>query len=509
MTSENLQHLIAMAVYMLIVIGIGVFFAKRANKNAESYFLGGRTLGPWVAAFSAEASDMSGYLLMGLPGLAYWTGLADAGWTCIGLALGTWLNWLIVSRRLRRYSSKVKAITIPDFFSNRFHEKKKVVMLLSSLIILVFFAVYAAQCLAACGKLFMNLFGLNYHEMMIAAAIFVLFYTFLGGFLAESASDFLQAIVMVVTLVVILALGISNAGGISNVIANAKSYDGFFSLFTTSSPSNTEINVFGTGSRYGGLTIVSMLAWGLGYFGMPQVLLRFMGIRDEKELKTSRRIAIIWVIISMFAAVAIGVVGRSIAGIGYLSDVAAENIFIDTATTFLPPALAGFACAGILAASISSSDSYLLISASALSQNIYRGIAKKDATEKQVMWVSRVTLVAMTLIAMIIAWNSNSTIFGITSFAWAGFGAAFGPLMLFSLFWKRTNRAGAVAGMLVGAATVFFWKLVLKPMGGIFSIYELLPAFLAASIAIVAVSLLTAAPEKTVTDEFDDVVAGR
>ena len=508
MSGANLQHLLAMVVYMAAVIGIGVYFARRANKNAEAYFLGGRSLGPWVTAFSAEASDMSGYLLMGIPGLAYWTGLAEAGWTCIGLALGTYLNFLIVSKRLRRYSVKVNAFTLPDFFSNRFHEKKKILMSICSIIIIVFFSVYAAQCLSSCGKLFANLFGLSYQGMMIVAAIFVLAYTFLGGFLAESASDFMQAVVMVSVLVLILILSVIAAGGFANVIDNAKSIDGFFSFVKTSTPSTTEVNGFGSGKAFGILNIVSLLAWGLGYFGMPQVLLRFMGIRSEHELGRSRRVAIIWVVISMAAAVFIGIVGRSVAGLDYLSNSDAENIFIDAATTFLPPVLAGFACAGVLAAAISSSDSYLLISASAISQNVYRGILKKDATEKQVMWCSRITLVVITIIAMAIAWNSDSTIFGITAFAWAGFGAAFGPLMLLCLFWKRITYPGAIAGMIAGGAMVFFWRGVLKPLGGVFGIYELLPAFVFSLLVIVIVSLCTAKPSKEIEAEFDSVKAG-
>ena len=444
-----------MVLYMLAVVAIGVYFAKRSNHNAEAYFLGSRSLGPWVAAFSAEASDMSGWLLMGLPGLAYWTGLAEAGWTAIGLFIGTYLNWLIVSKRLRRYSERVGAITIPGFFSRRFHEKNNLIQLIASLFIIVFFTVYAGQCLASCGKLFVNLFDLGYHEMMILAAVFVLLYTFLGGFLAESASDFMQAIVMVVALVAILVLSVANAGGLGAVIENAKSIDGFMSLTHVATPSTTEANAFGSANPYSVLTIASSLAWGLGYFGMPQVLLRFMGIRSEGELTRSRRVACVWLFISMGAAVFIGIVGRSVPGIGYLSNAQAENIFIDTAVTFLPPLLSGLACAGILAASISSSDSYLLISTSALAENVYHGILKKDATDKQVMLVSRVAMAVITVIAMVIAWDSNSTIFGITSFAWAGFGATFGPLMLFSLFWKRTNRAGAVAGMVGGGGMVF------------------------------------------------------
>ena len=291
MSGENMQHLIAMIIYMAAVVGIGIYFAKRANKNADAYFLGGRTLGPWVAAFSAEASDMSGWLLMGLPGLAYWTGLADAGWTAIGLFVGTYFNWLVVSKRLRRYTEKVNAITIPGFLSKRFHEKSKVILLVSSLFIVIFFTVYAGQCLAACGKLFVNLFDLGYHEMMIIAAIFVLLYTFLGGFLAESASDFMQAVVMVVALVAILAMAVANAGGIAAVISNAQSYDGFLSLTHTATPSTEVANTFGAGQPFKAMSIASALAWGLGYFGMPQVLLRFMGIRSEKELTRSRRVA--------------------------------------------------------------------------------------------------------------------------------------------------------------------------------------------------------------------------
>ncbi len=506
MTGANLQHLIAMVIYMLATVAIGIFFAKKANKNAEAYFLGGRSLGPWVAAFSAEASDMSGWLLMGLPGLAYWTGLADAGWTAIGLFVGTYLNWLIVSKRLHSYSVQVDAITLPGFFSKRFREKKQIILIISSIFIIIFFTVYAGQCLASCGKLFVNLFGLEYHEMMIIAAIFVLLYTFLGGFLAESASDFMQAIVMIVALVLILTLSIVNAGGITNVIENAKSYDGFFSLFTTSSPSATEVNVFGEASEFKFISILSALAWGLGYFGMPQVLLRFMGIRNAKELTRSRRVACIWLFISMSAAVFIGVVGRSVSGLHYLSNAEAENIFIDTATTFLPPILAGFACAGILAASISSSDSYLLISTSALAENIYHGIFKKSASDKEVMLVSRIAMTVITIISMGIAWNQDSTIFGITSFAWAGFGATFGPLMLFSLFWKRTSYTGAIAGMLSGGIMVFVWKLAIKPLGGIFAIYELLPAFIISSLIIVLVSLLSNKPSDEIQADFAAVI---
>ncbi len=499
----QMQHLLSMVLYMGAVVAIGLYFSKRANKNSKTYFLGGRSLGPWVSAFSAEASDMSGWLLMGLPGLAYWTGIADAGWTAIGLFVGTYFNWLIVSRRLRSYSVKVDAITLPGFFSKRFHEKSKVILTISSLFITLFFTVYAGQCLASCGKLFVNLFGIDYHVMMVIAAVFVLAYTILGGFLAESASDFMQAIVMIITLSVILIIAVVSAGGIASVIGNAGSIDGFFSLFETSTPNGA--GGFGDAQGFSFISILSALAWGLGYFGMPQVLLRFMGIRSGKELKRSRRVACIWLFIAMSVAVFIGIVGRSFADISYTSNAGAENVFIDLATKFLPPILAGFACAGILAASISSSDSYLLISTSAIAENIYHGIFKKNATDKQVMWASRIAMAIITIISMAIAWDANSTIFGITSFAWAGFGATFGPLMLFSLFWKKTSYVGAIAGMVTGTAVVFFWKLVLNPLGGIWGVYCLLPAFILSSLVIYVVSKFTKKPSKEIEEEFEFV----
>ncbi|MBQ7887843.1 MAG: sodium/proline symporter [Clostridia bacterium] len=518
MNGNTMQILIAMVVYMAIVIAIGVLYAKRANQNSEEYFLGGRSLGPWVTAMSAEASDMSGWLLMGLPGVAYWCGLADAAWTAIGLAVGTYLNWLIVSKRLRRYSMRANnAITLPEFFSNRFREKNKVIMCLSAVFILIFFTVYAASCFVTCGKLFSTLFGASYVSMMIVGAIFVLLYTLLGGFLAESASDFMQAIVMIVALTVIVLLGTAQAGGIGAVIQNAGQIPGFLEFFGLATPVldgagsqilEAGVPVFGEPAPYGLLTICSMLAWGLGYFGMPQVLLRFMAIRKEDELNRSRRIAMVWVVISLAVAVFIGIVGRQLYPATHLTKAAAENIFITLATNSLPPLLAGFVMAGILAATISSSDSYLLIAASAFAKNIFQGVCKKEATDKQVMLVSRVTLLILALIGIVIAMDENSVIFQIVSFAWAGFGATFGPLMLLSLFWKRTNRAGAIAGMIGGAGMVFLWKLVISKLGGVFAIYELLPAFVFSAACIVVVSLVTAPPSKEIEEDFEAVRSG-
>ncbi len=521
MSGATIQILVAMVIYMAVVIVIGVLFAKRANKSSENYFLGGRSLGPWVTAMSAEASDMSGWLLMGLPGVAYWCGLADAAWTAIGLAVGTYLNWLIVSKRLRRYSIRANnSITLPEFFSNRFRENKKVIMTISALFILVFFTVYAASCFVTCGKLFSTLFGADYRLMMLIGAVFVLIYTILGGFLAESASDFMQGIVMIIALAVIVVIGTVSAGGLGAVIDNARSIPGFFEFFGLATPTTADANgiatqliaggkpVFGEAAPYGILTICSMMAWGLGYFGMPQVLLRFMAIRREDELKRSRRIAMVWVLISLAVAVFIGIMGRDLFPVAHLTKSSAENIFITLATSSLPPILAGFVMAGILAATISSSDSYLLIAASAVAKNVYQGIIKKNATDKQVMTITRITLLVIAAIAIVIALDENSVIFNVVSFAWAGFGATFGPLMLFSLFWKRINRAGAVAGMVGGGAMVFIWKLLISKLGGVFAIYELLPAFIFSSILIVLVSLLTAAPSKEIEEDFEAVKLG-
>ena len=517
--SNTLQIILAMAIYMTAVIAIGIYFSKRANASSEHYFLGGRSLGPWVTAMSAEASDMSGWLLMGLPGVAYWCGLADAAWTAIGLAVGTYLNWLLVSKRLRRYSVRAKnSVTLPEFFSNRFRENKKIILSIAALFILVFFTVYAASCFVTCGKLFSTLFGAPYITMMLVGAAFVLLYTLLGGFLAESASDFMQAIVMITALAVIVIISTVHAGGIGAVLENAQSIDGFFDFFGLATPTlgadgqqlvQAGQPVFGAASDYSWLSIASMMAWGLGYFGMPQVLLRFMAIRKEKELKSSRRIAMVWVVISLAVAVFIGIIGRQLFPTEHLTAGSAENIFITLATTSLPPILAGFVMAGILAATISSSDSYLLIAASAVAKNIYQGVAKKNATDKQVMTMSRITLLVIAAIAIVIALDENSVIFKIVSFAWAGFGATFGPLMLLSLFWKRTTQAGAVAGMVGGAAMVFLWKLVISQLGGVFAIYELLPAFLFSAICIVVVSLLTKKPSAEILEDFEAVKSGK
>lgn len=513
MTKDSLQILIAMLLYMGFVIGIGVYFAKRANENSENYFLGGRSLGPWITAMSAEASDMSGWLLMGLPGVAYWCGLSDAAWTAVGLAIGTYLNWLLVAKRLRNYSMIAgDSITVPDFFSNRFKDKKKVLMSIAAIFILVFFAVYAGSCFVTCGKLLNVLFGFDYRLMMILGAVFVIFYTLLGGFLAESVSDFMQGFVMVSALIAVLVTSLVAGGGVSGILSNIKEIPGFLEFFGIATPVVTDgvqqigaggAPLFGDAGSYGFLVIVSTLSWGLGYFGMPQVLLRFMAAEKASELKKSRRIATTWCVVSLIAAVMIGLIGRSLFPTELLTSSGAESIFIIMSSRFFPTFVAGVVMSGILAATISSSDSYLLIAASAFAKNIYQGIINRKASEKQIMNVSRITLMIVALFGVIVAFDENSVIFTIVSFAWAGFGATFGPLMLFSLFWKRTTFEGAIAGMISGGAMVFIWKLLIRPLGGAFGIYELLPAFLISCAAIVVVSLLTKEPSEEIKNEFD------
>lgn len=497
---SSLETSIAMFLYMLIIIGIGVYFAKRAHKDTESYYLGGRSLGPLVSAMSAEASDMSGWLLMGLPGVAYWFGLADAAWTAIGLGIGTYVNWLLVAPRLRVYSELANnSITVPDYISNRFKEKKPIIMSVAALFILIFFTVYAASCFVTMGKLFSVVFNAPYLTMMIVGAIFVLIYTLLGGFLAESVSDTLQAFVMILALSVILILGISHAGGLGNIFGNLGQFPGFMEWFGIANPTmengvqavNNGVPVFGEAGAYGLLVVISTMSWGLGYFGMPQVLLRFMGIRTVHEIKSARRIAMVWVVISLGAAVLIGLMGRNLFPTELTTYAESESIFVLTAQKFLPPFLAGIVLAGILAATISSSDSYLLIAASAVSKNLYQGVFRKNATEKQVLNFSHLTLIVIMILAMFMAMDENSSIFRIVSFAWAGFGATFGPIILYSVFSKKVTREAAIAGMLAGGIMVFVWKLLIRPMGGIFGLYELGPSFLFSLIVIWLVSTMT------------------
>lgn len=500
--------IITIVVYLLLMVVIGVIFSKQ-NNDVGDFYLGGRKLGPIVTAMSAEASDMSSYLLMGLPGLAYLCGFAEVGWTAIGLAVGTYLNWLIVAKRLRVYSHRINAITIPEFFSKRYHENKNIILGIAALIILVFFIPYTASGFSACGKLFEQLFGWDYHLAMIISAMIIILYTSIGGFLAASTTDLIQSIVMTTALVVVLIFGISSAGGVDNVIENAKGLSGYLTLFENH-------NADGSASPFGFVSIVSTLAWGLGYFGMPHILLRFMAIQDKNKIKTSRRIASIWVVISMGIAVFIGVIANALSAQGSIPQLTTSA---DSETAIIKMAFlmndngavmaifAGLIFAGILACTMSTADSQLLAASSSMSENVLKGVFKIKLSEKASMLVARLVLAVIAVVAVIIAWDKDSSIFGIVSFAWAGFGATFGPIMLLALLWKRSNKFGAIAGLAAGGVMIFVWKFVVRPLGGAFDIYELLPAFLVALLADVIVSLATKSPEKEVTDEYDSYIA--
>ncbi len=507
MISTKLLMLLAIVVYLIVVVGIGVVLAKR-NRTTEDFYLGGRKLGPFVTAMSAEASDMSSWLLMGLPGVAYVSGLADASWTAIGLAAGTYINWLVVAKRLRHYTHECgNSTTLPLFFSNRYRDEKKILSVIAAVLIIIFFVPYTASGFAACGKLFSSLFGWDYLPAMVISAVVIVAYTTLGGFLAASTSDFLQSIIMTIAIIVVFGFGINNVGSFGAVIDNARSMAGYFSL--------TQIHDAQTGlaAPYGALTIASMLAWGLGYFGMPHVLLRFMAIEDAEKLTLSRRVASVWVVISMAVAIFIGVIGNAMTSVGSIPKLEDSETIIITISDLISrhgvfaALIAGVILAGILAATMSTADSQLLAASSSASQNILKEVFMKDMSEKTGMTAARITVLVIAVIGMFIARDSNSSVFQIVSFAWAGFGASFGPLVLMALFWKRSNMQGALAGMVSGGIMVFVWKFLVRPMGGVLGIYELLPAFLVGLAVNVAVSLLTAEPSAEIQEEFDRVAA--
>jgi sodium/proline symporter len=515
MGSENIQSIIGIGAYLVTTIVIGLWYARRSNTDPEEYFLAKRGFGPWVAALSAEASDMSGWLLMGLPGVAYFTGYGEAFWTALGLFIGTWVNWALVAKRLRSYSQIAdNAITLPEFFSKRFHDSKRVLLAIAALISLIFFSIYVGAQFLTFGKLFSYVFNANMVAMVILGAAIVMIYTLLGGFRAVGMTDLIQGLLMISALILVLIFAFFHAGGIGGIAANLESFPRFTDFFGIATPdvagdvqkTLNGVPLFGPGADYGFLTIVSTMAWGLGYFGMPQVLVRFMAIKKTSMIRPSRNIAVIWCFFAQIAAVLIGVIGRAVLSgqsDQMLSASSAENVFIVLAARFFPPILAGVVISGILAASMSSSDSYMLIVASSLANDIYKDIFKKKASNAEVMWIARITMLAVTVFGIIIALSGNQSIFRVVSYAWAGLGAAFGPLVLFCLFWKRTTFPAAVAGILTGGVMVILWKNVIAKAGGIFAVYELLPAFILSCLVIWIVSLLTEKPSIEIEQEFE------
>jgi sodium/proline symporter len=505
LNSSSICIVIAIVAYLAMMLYLG-FRYSRASRSAGEFYLGGRQLGPYVTAMSAEASDMSSWLLMGLPGVAYASGICDAFWTAVGLAIGTYLNWRLVAQRLRHYTAVAgDSVTVPDFFENRFRDKSHVLMGLSALIIVVFFIPYTASGFAACGKLFSSLFGVDYMVAMVVSALVIILYTTMGGFLAASTTDFIQSIVMTSALIVVLIFGISQAGGVGSVLDYTGSLPGYLSLLETFDASTNQA------VSYGPITILSTLAWGLGYFGMPHILLRFMGIQDPNKLKVSRRVASTWVTISMGLAIVIGMLGLSMVHSGAIAPLDdSERVIIAIATKLasygiLPALLAGVVMAGILACTMSTCDSQMLAASSSVSENILQGVFGLKISEKMRMVFARLTLVLIAVIGIVMARDPNSSVFGIVSFAWAGFGGAFGAVVLCALFWRRANRWGALAGMLGGGGMVFLWKFAVRPLGGIWNIYELLPAFLTSLALVIVVSLLTPAPSQEICEEFDKV----
>lgn len=506
MSGSTIAILIAFAAYLVLMIAIGIMSMKK-TRGADDYFLGGRGLSGPVAALSAQASDMSGWLLMGLPGSVYALGTGQA-WIAVGLGLGTIANWLIIARPLRSYTIVANnSMTLPEFFGNRYHDEKKILLGISSVIIVIFFLVYTASALASGGKLFNSVFGIDYHIALLIGACVILVYTFLGGFLAVCTTDFVQGSMMLVALLIvpILAWGYVS-GDFSNILeqtgVNASS---FLSPMHNGDHPITAIE------------IISNLAWGLGYCGMPHILVRFMAIKNEKELKKSSAIAIVWVVLSLGLAVIIGVVGRAFMYPTILGETAgaasAESVFIEMIKKVfienLPLAFIGglFLC-GVLAAIMSTADSQLLVCSSSVSADIYKDIMNPDASDEKVLKIGRITTCAVAILAIFIAWNPDSSVMALVSDAWAGLGSAFGPLVVMSLFWKRTNLQGAIAGLVSGAATVIIWDY-LPLVGGqtIYAatgLYSLVVGFIISLACIVIVSLATKAPEQAILDEFEE-----
>lgn len=486
----KLPVILAFVCYLLFMIGIGMYFYGK-NRTTDEYFLGGRRLGSWVVSMSAQASDMSGWLLMGLPGAAYLSGIS-AGWIAIGLAVGTYLNWLFVAKRLRQYTKVAgDAITLPQFFKNRFRDRSGMISVVAAVFILVFFLFYTASGFVSCAKLFSSVFGINYYVALVIGAVVVISYTFAGGFFAVCWTDFFQGMLMFFCVLAVPTIAIQSMGGFTPFLDKVEAFNpNFLSMFVDGA----------TNQPYTLMGIISLVAWGLGYFGQPHILIRFMGIESPAAIKKSRRIATVWVLISLTAAVLIGVSGRMYLGDILLEGGAQETVYITMVSNIFHVFIGGIFLSAILAAIMSTADSQLLVTASAITEDFYHNKIRPKASPSELMWVSRICVISVALIAVFIATDQDSTVLGLVSYAWAGFGSAFGPLVLCSLFWKRTNKYGAYAGIIVGGLTSIIWAQL---SGGIFDLYEIVPGFFFGLIAIVVVSLLTPAPESEVANEFE------
>ncbi len=479
---------------MMIIIGL--FYAKK-NSSSGDFFLGGRKVGPWMTALSAEASDMSGWLLMGLPGLAYLGGMKEAFWTALGLVIGTYLNWLIVAKPLRKCTIAFgDSITIPEFLTNRFKDKSRILSTISVIFIVLFFTIYTASGFVACAKLFNSVFGMNYHVGLIIGLIVILAYTIMGGYLAVCATDFVQGTLMFVALVIAGIVMTVVLGGPADAMAAVTA---FGERAMSGEFGDAMKDKFLANQNYGPMAIVSALVWGLGYFGMPHILVRFMGLRSNKDVALSRRIATVWVVIALAGALVVGSLGTVYLP-QILSPVAAETVFSATIQKMFPAFIAGIFLCAILAAAMSTADSQLLVASSAFSRDIFKGLIKKDASEKQVLNMSRIAVLVIAAIAFVLALDETSSVFSLVSYAWAGFGATFGPLILLALFWRGTTAKGAIAGLITGGVTVIVWHNL---KGGLFDVYEILPAFVLCFIVTVVVSLFDKNKDEQMLAEFD------
>lgn len=490
----NIIKIAILVLYLIGMIAIGFIYYKK-TEDFSDYVLGGRGLGPWTAALSAQASDMSGWLLIGLPGAAYLAGI-EAAWIAIGLGLGTYVNWKVVAVRLRSYTEvSGDSLTLSDFFENRFRDNTRILRTVSSLVILIFFTVYTSAQFSAGAKLFETLMGLDYTLALLLGGAVIILYTFLGGFMAVSLTDFVQGMLMFFALAVLPFIMVAELGGFGNTFESLKQVDPNF------------LNIMKTTGGDGSISFIAVasnIAWGLGYFGQPHILARFMAIKDTTEIKVSRKIAMVWVSISLTASVFIGILGRI-----YMPDIAdPEKIFMLSVDGLLVPILAGLFLAAILASSMSTADSQLLVTASTVSEDIYKQYINKNATDDQMIKVGRISVIVIALIAIGIAFDPDSSVFKLVSYAWAGLGASFGPLILFALFWKRTNKWGAIAGLITGAVVVIGWVQIGKISSAtIFELYEIIPAFIVSSLSIYFVSLATDEPSQEILDEYNEAIS--
>jgi len=485
----QIETLVAFFVYLVFLLAIGWFYYKR-TVSIEGYILGGRGLGSWVTALSAQASDMSGWLLMGLPGAVYLGGLNEA-WIAIGLFLGTVLNWIFVSARLRVYTKQTETLTLSSFFESRFHDPTGLLRIGSSIIILLFFTIYSSSGLVAAGKLFESIFHINYDVAVISGAVVIVAYTFLGGFSAVCWTDFFQGALMFFAIIVVPAMGVADNGGVSVIEATMHAKNIATGLFHT-----------GTGELLSITAIISTMAWGLGYFGQPHILTRFMGIRSVKELPKATIIAVVWVFISLGAAVVVGMV--AIPMFDGLTGGDQEKVFIYMIGKLFNPWVGGILLAAILSAIMSTIDSQLLVSSSALTEDLYKKLFRRDASQKELVLVGRLCVLIISVIALYMALNPNNTILGLVAYAWGGFGAAFGPVVLFALFSKKTTWQSALAGMLVGTLVLIVWK-----QAGLGSMmYEIVPGFVANLVTILLVNLVVPQHNDEILREFDRMKAG-